>query len=246
MKKQHKYYFVYKTVFEDGHYYIGQHRTDNLNDKYIGSGSYLRQFINKYPKLKYERIILEFCNNIVELNSVEEQIINDLYKTDNMCLNMKAGGQGHEISEQSRNNISKAVKAAMAKPEHRKNFLDAMKLRRGKLSWISGKKMPAEYRKKLSESHKGIQAGENSPLYGKHLSKEQKQKISENRKGKGVGTKRSDETRQHISEALKGKNVGKTPWNKGKTTSEETKRKQSEANKGKHRVYHEDGTFHFI
>ena len=68
----------------------------------------------------------------------------------------------------------------------------------------------------------------------------------------------TEESRKKISESNKGRNV----WNKGKKGkqhhSEETKIKMSEAhkgqiawnkgkqshNKGKHRVYHEDGTFH--
>ena len=64
----------------------------------------------------------------------------------------------------------------------------------------------------------------------------------------------SEETKQKISEA----HIGKSPWNKGKKMSEEycknlkgkklseeTRQRLSEAHKGKHRVYHEDGTYHY-
>ena len=51
-----------------------------------------------------------------------------------------------------------------------------------------------EARKKISESHKGLQAGEKNPFYGKTHSEESKKKISEMKKGK------------HLSEETKKKN----------------------------------------
>ena len=83
-----------------------------------------------------------------------------------------------------------------------------------------GKKMPEEYKKRLSERIKG----ENHPLYGKHHSEETKKKLSERRK---------EYYKTH------------EPANKGIPCSEEQKRKQSEKMKGRHRVYHDDGTFHY-
>lgn len=67
-----------------------------------------------------------------------------------------------------------------------------------------------------------------------------------------LGKHHSEETKRKISEG----NKGKTAWNKGKHNSEETKYKQSKANKGqipwnkgiktgKHRVYDENGRFHY-
>ena len=107
---------------------------------------------------------------------------------------------------------------------------------------LKGKQISEEQKKKMSESHKGIQKDEETKrkigeankgktpwIKGKQMSEEQKKKMSEAHKG----IQRDEETKRKISEA-----------NKGIQRDEETKRKISESHKGKHRVYHEDGTFH--
>ena len=97
-------------------------------------------------------------------------------------------------------------------------------------------------------------------------SEEARKKISESNKGRTVWNKgkkgkqhHSEETRKKMRESHKGQiawNKGKQSHNKGKHLSEEQKNKISASLKGKnkgqpcptkgmHRVYHEDGTFHF-
>ena len=65
--------------------------------------------------------------------------------------------------------------------------------------------------------------GEKHPMYGKHTSKETCKKMSEN----------------HAN--IKGKN---NPMY-GKHHNEESRRIIGESKKGTHRVYHEDGTYHY-
>ena len=75
-------------------------------------------------------------------------------------------------------------------------------------------------RKHLSESHKGLQAGENNPMYNKHHSQESKQKMSESLKGEKhpfYGKQHSNESRKKMSAAKKGKSWflgsdGKRHW----------------------------------
>lgn len=55
-----------------------------------------------------------------------------------------------------------------------------------------------ETRRKISNSHKGLQAGEKNPMYGKHHSEETKNKISVAKKGKN----RSEETKQKLSKKV--------------------------------------------
>lgn len=60
--------------------------------------------------------------------------------------------------------------------------------------------------------------------------------------GEGIsGFHHSEETKQKLSEHFK----GCTSWNKGIPCKEETKRKLSERNKGLHRVYDENGKYHY-
>ena len=136
-------------------------------------------------------------------------------------------------------------------------------------SW-KGKHHTDETKRKQSEAHKG----EKNPQYGKHPTEETILKRRASLKGKtswNKGKTTPEETRRKQSEANKGIipwNKGIPAWNKGIPQSEDAKRKNSEAhkgktspnkdkpmseeqknkisekNKGKHRVYHEDGTFH--
>ena len=86
--------------------------------------------------------------------------------------------------------------------------------------------------------------GKNHHMYGKHHSEETKKKQSDSHKG----IHPSEETRKKQSESMKGKVSGM----KGKHHSKETKKKQSDShknqipkNKGKHRVYDENGNYHY-
>ena len=92
--------------------------------------------------------------------------------------------------------------------------------RKGNIPWNKGKKYSEEYRKKLSEAHKGKPGN----FLGKHHSEETKRKISKALKGKDnhqLGKHHSEETKQRLRKA-----------NLGKKVSEETRRKLSLANKG--------------
>lgn len=130
--------------------------------------------------------------------------------------------------------------------------------KKGKTPWMKGKHHTEETRRKQSEAKKGKQ----SPKKGIKTCKsawnrgiprddKTKRKISESHKGKtpwNKGKHITEETRRKYSESHK----GQIPWNIGIPHTEESKNKMSESRKGKpcptkgmHRVYHEDGTFHF-
>lgn len=49
--------------------------------------------------------------------------------------------------------------------------------RKGRDSWNKGKKMSEEYRKKNSEAHKGLQAGEKNGMYGRHRTEREKDAV---------------------------------------------------------------------
>jgi uncharacterized protein YidB (DUF937 family) len=208
MKK--KYYFVYKTIFEDGHYYIGQHKTDDLEDGYIGSGTGITDFLRKNPNLKYKREILCFCYSIGELNVKEIEYLGDLFNSDPLCLNRKQGGWGHLMSDKAKKNISKGVLTALENnPEIREKLSKAGK---GKIPWNKGKKglyhHSEETKQKISNAFKG----EKHPMYGKSF--------------KDFMTEEQIKLwKQHLSDSLKG--------HKGHEWTDEERKKQSEKHKNK-------------
>ncbi len=99
-----------------------------------------------------------------------------------------------------------------------------------------GFKFSEESKKKMSESHKRLQVGENHPLFGKHPSIEAREKMSKSKKGKKLskeirekiseGHKNpSQETRNKISKGLKGKYIREKSSMYGKHHTKETKEK---------------------
>lgn len=71
-----KYNFIYLTTnLLNKKQYIGQHRTDNLKDCYLGSGKLLKRAIKKYGRKNFKLEIMQFCNTQEELNFLEQQYI---------------------------------------------------------------------------------------------------------------------------------------------------------------------------
>ena len=92
-RKQKKYHFIYKTTnLINDKFYIGMHSTDDLNDKYIGSGKRLWYSINKYGINNFKFEILEFISNRKKLKEREKEIVNDGLLLNEKCLNIKIGG----------------------------------------------------------------------------------------------------------------------------------------------------------
>ena len=226
-----KYYYIYKITFLKGKlkgkYYIGKkvgYKPDIINDGYFGSGIVCTRYYKKYPPVIGETItkeILDVCESKEQLAECEKKWIGDLWETDDLCVNMKSGGEGgwdfckgKSMPAEQRRKISESNKGKIMPPvslETRKRLSVA----------LTGKHHSQETKQKISESNKG----KHLHWTGKHHSQETKQKMSESQKNKIF----SEEHRKHISESHK----GKTTWIKGKKHTLEARKKMSIAKKGK-------------
>lgn len=171
----HKFYYTYKITLLKGslagHYYYGQHRTNNLNDGYAGSGKVIKDYFKKYDKIEHQTYIKEiisFYNSLEELNKAEFELIGDKYNTDPLCLNLKAGGNQIGYSKELLDKLSENHKDVSGKnnPMFGKKGIDNPNY---------GRKNTEETKKKISESLKGKQIW----WKGKHHSEETKQKMRE-------------------------------------------------------------------
>lgn len=88
-----KYYIIYEITNKiNKKKYIGCHVTKNLNDDYMGSGTYLKKALNKYGIDNFDKIILHFCDNEIEMLEKEKSLVNeDIVKSDNY-YNLTIGG----------------------------------------------------------------------------------------------------------------------------------------------------------
>jgi hypothetical protein len=109
-------HYIYKIIFlcgePQGRYYLGKH-SGQLEDSYAGSGSFCKKYYKKYGKHKGKTYIKE----IIEINPDkktnarrEVEIIGDLYKTDELCMNfIKGGDNPGDYSVDSKEKIRKAL-----------------------------------------------------------------------------------------------------------------------------------------
>lgn len=89
------FYTIYKITNQiDGKFYIGSHKTRDLNDSYMGSGKYLKRAIEKYGIDNFKREILFVFSNQDEMYAKEAEIVNEDFLVTENTYNLKIGGFG--------------------------------------------------------------------------------------------------------------------------------------------------------
>jgi group I intron endonuclease len=176
------YFIVYKTTNQiNGLIYVGQRRTKDLNDGYLGSGLTLLKAIKKYGKRNFYREILEFCKDKQHLNESEMFWIKELNARDRgIGYNIGRGGEGCQLEHQSEESNRK-------NSEHNK----------GKPGWSKGLTKETDPRlAQLSETCMGRTSG----MKGKFHTEKSKEKSKISQTGKHVGEKNSFYKKQHTPE----------------------------------------------
>lgn len=179
------FYTVYKTTNKlNGKFYIGKHKTSNLDDGYLGSGKYLKYAIIKYGKENFQKEILHIFDNEDEMNAKEKELVVLGENSYNLC----EGGQGGfgYINQNIELRIAKNKKAMKIA---QKNGIMG---KGGKAFYKKYKENPIwaaqiEVKRKNSMKKWGASWPGFSTFLGKKHSEETKQKIglanSENQKG---------------------------------------------------------------
>ena len=125
----YKHYYIYEIKNNiNGKTYIGQHRTNNINDGYFGSEIILRKAITKYGKENFEKTILEECSE-KSINEAEIKWITEYKKDGRAEYNVAEGGASYGNpfaykTEEEMHNI----------------FKNAAEMRKNKPSGIAGKR----------------------------------------------------------------------------------------------------------
>lgn len=167
------YYYLYKiTNLINNKIYIGIHSTKNLDDKYFGSGTKLKQAISKYGKENFKKEILEFFNSPEEMFLREAEIVNKNFIKSTETYNINLGGfgtfsyinslpnQGHRPGQQKEASKIASDKLKYDK-EHRDKFCEKMRIsnrkrvKEGKMYWQQPEyKNPAVSKKWISNDAK--------------------------------------------------------------------------------------------
>lgn len=104
--------------------YIGVHRTENLNDGYMGSGKIIKRAIQKYGKDAFKKEILSHFNTYIEALNEERRIVTKEYINRPDTYNLREGGYGRcEWSDQHRRDFSSYKKKQWQNNEWKQKML---------------------------------------------------------------------------------------------------------------------------
>ena len=184
------FYTIYKiTCSVNNKIYIGKHQTKDLNDGYMGSGTYLKRAHKKYGLDKFSKEILFVFTSEEEMNTKEKDIV-----TEDFCLrkdtyNLTLGGFGTfhhinsniELRKEKNSRAGKitssrypkemrewASKGARVKNELYKDQAREVTLRGHREGWFSfkGKKHSAKSIEKMRLAKAGTQSGSKNSQFG--------------------------------------------------------------------------------
>lgn len=177
-------HYIYKTSDDEGNFYIGRHSTTNINDGYLGSGTWVRKHVDKN---NLQKTILEFCESFDELIEKEQSYIAEYFNDPkNKNFNNNSVGTAVGLDNIShRDDVKKKARERMLRNNPMKN----------------GHSLESREKIRLSV------LGENNPFYGKQHSDDTKKRIGKKNKGKIW----SDNQRKNLSEVRKKQFNGEKP-----------------------------------
>lgn len=190
---------IYKITNKiNGNFYIGKHKTKDLNDKYMGSGKLIKAAIRKHGIENFEKEILETFNTEEEMNEAEKHYVVLGEGSYNLC----PGGQGGWGYVNSNGlNIT-----PMTEERSKKHSKTASRIRKEQLSIeeniIKFKEITVLALLKVKERYP------NGTFYGKNHSEETKKKMSVSASSR-IGVKNSQFGTCWITNGIENKKIKK-------------------------------------
>jgi group I intron endonuclease len=169
-------YILYKTSNKiNGKIYIGVHKTEDINDGYLGSGKGILDALKKYNKNDFAREVLYTFESEEEMYKKEAEIVDIEFIKRADTYNQALGGDlGGTTGWSNWNNAPIDIRFSK---NTRKKISDACS---GELNGFYGKKHSKKTKDYLSLVRKGTRTGAGNSFYGKKHTEETKKKISEN------------------------------------------------------------------
>lgn len=179
-----KFHYVYQIEnLVNGMLYIGKHSTKNIDDGYMGSGTYLKNAILKYGIENFKKSILLVFETEEQALEYEKLLVTEEFVNSNGTYNLTCGGKGSWFSVNKDEDLRKAKnkKAATTMnlilwkdPEFKKRVTEraskTMKklMLEGKIKrcdW-TGKKHKEESKRKIGEANAISQKGSRNSNFG--------------------------------------------------------------------------------
>lgn len=181
-------YIIYRITNKiDGKIYIGKHQTNDIDDRYMGSGKLIRRAIKKYGLENFVKEILHVFDTEEEMNSKEKELVTEEFCLREDTYNICPGGQGGwgyvnshgmNVLIQNQNldyteisriaNIAKNKKAK-DDPEWDADYRERISLGlksyydKGGINSFKGKTHSSEWKENQSTKMKGLLVGDKNP-----------------------------------------------------------------------------------
>ena len=184
-------YLIYKTTNNiNGKIYIGAHKTNDVNDGYLGSGRILKRAIKKYGVENFSKEILFDFDTPEEMFEMEVNLVDNDFVLRDDTYNLTVGGYGgfafinsvpglNHKNKDMKKCAMKGAKALREKlgdsfDEHLKKWQRKGRKRTIKMygrfgggPTFTGKKHTDEAKRKIGTANSKHQSGKNNSNYGK-------------------------------------------------------------------------------
>jgi len=148
------FYYLYEVKNDvNGKIYIGVHKTSDMNDGYMGSGSIIKRSIKKYGIDNFTKTVLETFNSEEEMFQREKEFVTDEFLMREDVYNLRRGGLGgfdhiNKLGINTKNIWSDEVAERRAKTRKEKKFQQGCNNTQFGTMWItdgsSNKKVPKD------------------------------------------------------------------------------------------------------
>ena len=192
----------------NGKYYIGQHKTEDPYDDYMGSGCLLHKAYNKYNLSCFTKEILFDFDNFEDMNNKEKELVplSACYPNNPMCYNIQEGGKQHNVNDITKQVIKKQLLSywETLSTQEKENFSITCKngwknrtlaekenfKHKRKLYWQNISEEDLQNFKRLRSK---LSTGKNNGMYGKNpwanLSEQRKSEIRKEASKRAKGSK---------------------------------------------------------
>ena len=103
-EKKFNYFYKIENIINSKFYY-GVHKTNNLDDGYMGSGVRIRRAIKKYKIENFKKEFLLFFDTFDEALDYETEFVNEELLMDPSCYNLHIGGRSWNDFNKSGDNL---------------------------------------------------------------------------------------------------------------------------------------------